>query len=193
MNLCLCDFTYACEVILGKILNELLVYHFGMPRSWEVQKCENQHQGVPSAKVATKNRHQKPPKPPVGGISPSPLDETCWASNFVWKIGIIHLIRTTQSKVRGFQKLQKSSKMTDFQSVVLWTAWSELSLWYQFSTQNLMPSKFHLIGLAKFRQVAILAVFCGYFLWLLPRGWVNNVATYAILFLHGYVTFCRIL
>ena len=114
--------TYACEVTLKKILNQLMVYHFGMPRSWEVQKCENQNQGVPSAKVATKNSHQKPPKSPVGGISPSPLNETCWASNSVWKIGIISLIWITQSKVRAFQKLQKSPKMTDFQSVELWTA-----------------------------------------------------------------------
>ena len=83
------------------------------------------------------------------------------------KIGIISLIRITQSKVRAFQKSQKSSKTTDFQSVELWTAWSELSLWYQFSTQNLMPSKFHLMGLAKFRQLAILAVSGGYFTWLL--------------------------
>ena len=118
----ICITTYAREVILEKILNELLVYHFGMPRSWEVQKCENQNQGVPSAKVATKNSHQKPPKSPVGGISPSPLDETCWASNSVWKIGIISLIRITQSKVRAFQKSQKSSKTQDFQSVELWTA-----------------------------------------------------------------------
>ena len=170
-----------------------MVYHFGMPRSWEVQKCENQNQGIPSAKVATKNSHQKPPKSPVGGISPSPLDETCWASNSVWKIGIISLIRITQSKVRPIENLSFLMISAIFEMLLLWTAWSELSLWYQFSTQNLMPSKFHLIGLAKFRQVAILAGFCGYFLWLLPRGWVNNVATYAILFLHGYVTFCRIL
>ena len=37
----------------------------------------------------------------------------------------------------------------------------------------------------------------GGFLWLLfvatSKGMVNNVATYAILFLHGYITFCRIL
>ena len=114
--------TYAREVILGKILNELLVYHFGMPRSWEVQKCENQNQGVPSAKVATKNSHQKPPKSPVGGISPSPLDETCWASNSVWKIGITSLIRITQSKVTPFQKSLKSPKMPYFQLVSFWTA-----------------------------------------------------------------------
>ena len=87
----------------------------------------------------------------------------------MWKIGIISLIWITQSKVRAFQKLQKSPKTTDFQSVELWTAWSELSLWYQFSTQNLMPSKFHLMGLAKFRQLAILAVSGGYFSWLLWR------------------------
>ena len=93
-----------------------------MPRSWEVQKCENQNQGVPSAKVATKNSHQKPPKPPVGEISPSPLDETCWASNSVWKIGITILIRITQSKVTPFQKSPKSPKMPYFQLVLFLTA-----------------------------------------------------------------------
>ena len=147
-----------------------MVYHFGMPRSWEVQKCENQNQGVPSAKVATKNSHQKPPKSPVGGISPSSLDETCWASNSVRKIGIISLIRITQSKVRAFQKSQKSSKTPDFQSVELWTAWSEWNLWYQFSTQNLMPDNFWWRGLAKFRHRAILAIFCGYFGYLFPNS-----------------------
>ena len=116
-----------------------MVYHFGMPRSWEVQKCENQNQGVPSAKVATKNSHQKPPKSPVCGISPSPLDETCWASNSVWKIGIISLIRITQSKVRPIENL----------------------LFLMISAIFKM--------LLKFRQLAILAVSGGYFAWLLWR------------------------
>ena len=90
-----------------------MVYHFGMPRSWEVQKCENQNQGAPSAKVATKNSHQKPPKSPVGGISPSPLNETCWASNSVWKIGIISLIWITQSK-ESISKIAEITKNDRF-------------------------------------------------------------------------------
>ena len=34
---------------------------------------------------------------------------------------------------------------------------------WEFSTQNLMTYNFWLVGLAKFRQVAILAIFGGYF------------------------------
>ena len=115
-------FTYAREVILEKILNELLVYHFGMHRSWEVQKCENQNQGAPSAKVATKNSHQKPPKSPVGGISPSLLNETCWASNSVWKIGITSLIRITQSKIRLIENMAFLVILEIFEMALLWTA-----------------------------------------------------------------------
>ena len=96
-----------------------------MPRSWEVQKCENQNQGVPSAKVATKNSHQKPPKSPVGGISPSPLNETCLASNSVWKIGIISLIRITQSKVQPIENLSFLMISAIFELSLLWTAWFE--------------------------------------------------------------------
>ena len=73
----------------------------------------------------------------------------------------------SRAKVKAFQKSQKSLKTPDFQSVELWTAWSEWSLWYQFSTQNLMLFKFHFDGLAKFRHVAILAIFGGYFGYLL--------------------------
>ena len=142
---------------------------------------------------SSQSSHKKPPKSPLGGILPNLFTKSCQASNSVWKIGITSFIRITQSKIRLIENMAFLVILEIFEMALLWTAWSELSLWYQFSTQNLMPSKFHLIGLAKFRQVAILAGFCGYFLWLLPRGWVNNVATYAILFLHGYVTFCRIL
>ena len=87
----------------------------------------------------------------------------------MWKIGIISFIRITQSKVRPIENLSFLMISAIFEMLLLWTAWSELSLWYQFSTQNLMPSKFHLMGLAKFRQLAILAVSGGYFSWLLWR------------------------
>ena len=40
---------------------------------------------------------------------------------------------------------------------------SELSLWYQFFTQNLTLYKFYFWVFAKFRQLAILAIFGGYF------------------------------
>ena len=74
-----------------------------------------------------------------------------------------------QSKVRPIENLSFLMISAIFEILLLWTAWSELSVWYQFSTQNLMPSKFHLMGLAKFRQLAILAVSGGYFSWLLWR------------------------
>ena len=107
----LANITYAREVILEKILNELLVYHFGMPRSWEVQKCENQNQGAPSAKVATKNSHQKPPKSPVGGISPNLYTKTCRESNSDWKNGITSFISLTQSKLRSTWADSKSATL----------------------------------------------------------------------------------
>ena len=65
----------------------------------------------------SQSSHQKSPKSPYGGISPSLLYETFRASNSVWKIGITRFIRITQSKVRSFQKSKKSSKTPDFQSV----------------------------------------------------------------------------
>ena len=44
-----------------------------------------------------------------------------------------------------------------------WTGWFELSLWYQFFTQNLTLYKFYFWVFAKFRQLAILEIFGGYF------------------------------
>ena len=41
--------------------------------------------------------------------------------------------------------------------------WFKWSLWHQFFSQNLMLYKFVWIGLAKFRQVAILAIFVATF------------------------------
>ena len=142
---------------------------------------------------SSQSSHKKPPKSPLGGISPNLFTKSCQASNSVWKIGITSFIRITQSKVRLIENMAFLVILEIFEMALLWTAWFESSLWYQFSTQNLMRYNFQKGRLAKFRHLAILAVFCGYFLWLLPRGWVNNVATYTILFLHGYVTFCRIL
>ena len=83
----------------------------------------------------------------------------------MWKIGITSLIQITQSKVRPIENLAFLMISTIFEMLLLWTAWPELSLWYQFSTQNLMPNNFWLRVLAKFRHRAILAIFGGYF-WL---------------------------
>ena len=62
----------------------------------------------------SQSSHQKSPKSPYGGISPNLLNETCRASNSVWKIGITSFIRMTQSKVGPFQKSQNSSKKPCF-------------------------------------------------------------------------------
>ena len=50
-----------------------------------------------------------------------------------------------------------------FETVLLWTASLEWGVWYQFSTQKMILYKFHLEWRAKFRHVAILATFGGYF------------------------------
>ena len=57
-----------------------------------------------SKRENSQSSHQKSPKSPYGGISPSLLYETFRASNSVWKIGITSFIRMTQSKVATFQK-----------------------------------------------------------------------------------------
>ena len=87
----------------------------------------------------SQSSHQKSPKSPYGGISPSLLYETFRASNSVWKIGITRFIRITQSKVRPIENLAFFRNSEIFETVLLWTASLEWSLWYQFSTQNLMP------------------------------------------------------
>ena len=109
----------------------------------------------------------------------------------MWKIGIISFIRITQSKVRPIENLAFLMISAIFEMSLLWTAWPKWSLWYQFSTQNLMPCKFHLIGLAKFRQVAILAVFWGYFGYFLSPGYTNIVETYLKSFSSWYLTICH--
>ena len=63
--------TYAPEVNLRKKLNELMIYHFGMPKSWEFQKSKNQNLTVPSWRISSQSSHQKSPKSPNGGISPN--------------------------------------------------------------------------------------------------------------------------
>ena len=64
----------------------------------------------------SQNSHQKSPKSPNGGISPSLLNETCRASNFVWKNGITSFILKTQSIVKlienyGFMRFLKRIRM----------------------------------------------------------------------------------
>ena len=66
---------------------------------------------------SSQSSHRKSPKSPYGGISLNLLNETCRASNSVWKIGITSFIRMTQSKVGPFQKSRHSSKKPNFQSV----------------------------------------------------------------------------
>ena len=138
------------------------VFHPWVCRYQNRQEVKNPPREIAKvAKIATRN----PPKSPDGGISPRLLTKSCLASNSVWKIGITSLIRITQSKVRPIENLAFSMISAIFEMLLLWTAWSELSLWYQFSTQNLMPNNFWLRVLAKFRHRAIVAIFGGYF-WL---------------------------
>ena len=54
-----------------------------------------------------------------------------------------------------------------------------------------MPNKFHLIGLAKFRHRAILAVFCGYFGYFLSPDYTNFVETHLKSFFSWYMTICH--
>ena len=111
----------------------------------------------------SQNSHQKSPKSPFGGILPFCVNETCRESNSVWKIGITSFIRLTQSKIRSIFQRCKSWETLDFESMQLWTGWVKWSLWYQFSRQNLILYNFHLRRMVIFRQLAILAIFGGYF------------------------------
>ena len=106
---------------------------------------------------------RKSPKSPFGGILPKPLIECCRGSNSVWKTGITSFIRLTQSKLRSVLRKWESWKTRDFELVHLRTGSTELSLRYQFSTQNLTLYNIQLMALVKFRQMAILAIFGGDF------------------------------
>ena len=48
---------------------------------------------------SSQSSHRKPPKSPFGEISPHSFNESCRASNSVWKIGIISLIWSTQCEM----------------------------------------------------------------------------------------------
>ena len=91
----------------------------------------------------------------------------------MWKIGIISFIWITQSKVRPIENLAFLKISVIFETLLLWTASFKWSLWYQFSTQHLIPYNFQLIGLAKFRHLAILAIFGGYFGYFLFWIWLD--------------------
>ena len=111
----------------------------------------------------SQNRHRKSPKSPFGGILPKPAIKCCRGSNSVWKTGITSFIRLTQSKLRSVLRKWESWKTRDFELVHLRTGSTEWSLRYQFSTQNLTFYNFQLMTWVKFRQIAILAIFCGDF------------------------------
>ena len=147
--------------------------HWHMPK-WPGDYVEWVHDShwnqKPSySKVSSQSSHPKSPKSPNGEISPNILVETRRASNSVWKIGITSFIRMTQSIVRPIENVAFLRISDIFETLLLWTASFKWSLWYQFSTQNLMLYKFHIIGLAKFRHLAILAIFGGYFGYFLKR------------------------
>ena len=75
-----------------------------------------------SAGENSQNSHQKSPKSPDGGISPSLLVESCLGSNSVWKNGITRFIRITQSKVRLIENLLFLMISAIFEMLLLWTA-----------------------------------------------------------------------
>ena len=87
----------------------------------------------------------------------------------MWKTGITSFIRLTQSKLRSVLRKWESWKTRDFELVHLRTGSTELSLRYQFSTQNLTLYNIQLMALVKFRQMAILAIFGGDFGYFLAR------------------------
>jgi len=135
----------------------------------------------------SQSSHQKSPKPPNGGISPNLLDKTCRASNSAWKNGITSFIRMTQSLVRPIENVAFLRISENFETILHWTPSFEWCLWYQFSTQNLMLFKLYRRGYAKFRHLAILVIFGGYFGSFLPIGSRYDFTEHS----YGIVTSCQ--
>ena len=143
-----------------RAISKLYIFRFGMTSRF--QNCAQWNRIYSRLGEKSQSSHQKSPKPPNGGISPNLLDKTCRASNSAWKNGITSFIRMTQSLVRPIENVAFLRISENFETILHWTPSFEWSLWYQFSTQNLMLYKFHLRGLAKFRHLAIFGGYFGY-------------------------------
>ena len=99
---------------------------------------------------SSQSSHKKPPKSPYGGISHHFSNESCRASNSVWKIGIISLIWSTQSEpsAKWFSWISRNCllpafSLSNFRFGLFQTGLTKWGIWHQFSTQNLMLYNFH--------------------------------------------------
>ena len=92
----------------------LIYHHDNDSVQCRIQFCAENWYHKLNSNHATKNSHQKPPKPPIGGICQKCINETCRGSNSVWKIGIISLIWSTESNLIRFQSFGPFSAILRF-------------------------------------------------------------------------------